>query len=108
MDPPPVRQRRAQARREVLSHECVDKFLVSTLDDLRSHGHILTPGRHIGPEEAEDDGPPFDQKMKRLTAKPVEGFGQSAWLAKANVKGNDEYSHPFTATECGDSDAAVE
>ena len=40
----------------------------ATLDEIRQHGHILTPGRYVGAEEVEDDGEPFDEKMARLTA----------------------------------------
>ena len=29
---------------------------------------VLTPGRHVGAEEQEDDGEPYEEKMKRLTA----------------------------------------
>ena len=36
------------------------------LDDVRKHGHVLTPGRYVGVEAQEDDGEPFDEKMKRL------------------------------------------
>ena len=39
-----------------------------TLDEIRKHGHVLTPGRYVGAEAQEDDGEPFDEKMKRLTA----------------------------------------
>lgn len=38
------------------------------LDDIRKHGHVLTPGRYIGAEAEEVDDEPFDEKMKRLTA----------------------------------------
>ena len=38
------------------------------LDDIRKHGHVLTPGRYVGAEAAEDDGEPFDEKMQRLAA----------------------------------------
>ena len=38
------------------------------LDDIRKHGHVLTPGRYVGAEAAEEDSEPFDEKMKRLTA----------------------------------------
>ena len=38
------------------------------LDEIRKHGHVLTPGRYVGAEEVEDDGEPFEEKMKRLTA----------------------------------------
>ena len=27
----------------------------ATLDDLRKHGHVLTPGRYVGAEAAESD-----------------------------------------------------
>jgi len=38
------------------------------MDQVREHGHVLTPGRYVGAAEVEDDGEPFDEKMKRLTA----------------------------------------
>ncbi|WP_434735734.1 N-6 DNA methylase [Accumulibacter sp.] len=38
------------------------------LDEVRKHGHVLTPGRYVGAEAQEDDGEPFEEKMKRLTA----------------------------------------
>ena len=36
------------------------------LDEVRRHGHVLTPGRYVGAEPQEDDGEPFEDKMKRL------------------------------------------
>ena len=38
------------------------------LDDIRKHGHVLTPGRYVGAEAAENDGEPFEKKMQRLSA----------------------------------------
>ncbi|HMM44137.1 MAG TPA: class I SAM-dependent DNA methyltransferase [Candidatus Macondimonas sp.] len=38
------------------------------LDEVRKHGHVLTPGRYVGAEAQEDDGEPFAEKMQRLTA----------------------------------------
>jgi type I restriction enzyme M protein len=38
------------------------------LDDIRKHGHVLTPGRYVGAEAAEEDAEPFEDKMRRLTA----------------------------------------
>ena len=38
------------------------------LDEIHTHGHVLTPGRFVGAEEIEGEGEPFKQKMKRLTA----------------------------------------
>ena len=40
----------------------------ATLDEVRKHGHVLTPGRYVGAEAQEDDGEPFEEKMKRLAA----------------------------------------
>ncbi|MCA1601892.1 MAG: SAM-dependent methyltransferase [Acidobacteria bacterium] len=40
----------------------------ATQEDIRKHGHVLTPGRYVGAEIPEDDGEPFVEKMKRLTA----------------------------------------
>jgi type I restriction enzyme M protein len=40
-----------------------------TLEEIASHGHVLTPGRYVDAEETEDDGEPFEQRLKRLTAK---------------------------------------
>ena len=39
----------------------------ATLDEIRKHGHVLTPGRYVGADAQEDDGEAFDEKMKRLT-----------------------------------------
>jgi type I restriction enzyme M protein len=40
----------------------------AALEEIRKHGHVLTPGRYVGAEALEDDGEPFEEKMKRLTA----------------------------------------
>jgi type I restriction enzyme M protein len=40
----------------------------AVLEEIRKHGHVLTPGRYVGAEAVEDDGEPFDAKMTRLTA----------------------------------------
>jgi type I restriction enzyme M protein len=38
------------------------------LDDIREHGHVLTPGRYVGAEAAEEEAEPFDEKMERFAA----------------------------------------
>ena len=53
------------------------------LDDIRKHGHVLTPGRYVGAEAAEDDGEPFEDKMKRLTATLREQQKEAAKLDAA-------------------------
>ena len=40
----------------------------ASLDDVRRHGHVLTPGRYVGAEPQPDDGEPFEEKMQRLVA----------------------------------------
>jgi type I restriction enzyme M protein len=50
-------------------YEDVPGFCKSaTLEEVRKQKHILTPGRYVGFLEEEDDGIPFDEKMKELTA----------------------------------------
>lgn len=50
------------------------------LEEVREHDYILTPGRYVGLEEAEDDGEPFDEKMERLTTELAEQFKESKKL----------------------------
>ena len=40
----------------------------ATLEEVRRHGHVLTPGRYVGAEPQEDDGEPFAEKMVRLSS----------------------------------------
>ena len=40
----------------------------ATLEEIRKHDHVLTPGRYVGAAEQEDDGEPFEEKMRRLSA----------------------------------------
>jgi type I restriction enzyme M protein len=54
----------------------------ATLEEIRKHGHVLTPGRYVGAAEHEDDGEPFEEKMKRLVATVRE---QQAEAAKLDV-----------------------
>jgi type I restriction enzyme M protein len=62
----------------------------ATLDEIRAHGHVLTPGRYVGAEEQEDDGEPFEEKMRRLTATLREQMAEGRRLDEAieeNLKG---------------------
>lgn len=53
---------------------------VVTTDDIAKQDYILTPGRYVGIEEQEDDGEPFEDKMKRLTSELSKMFEQSNTL----------------------------
>ena len=39
----------------------------ATQNEIRQHGHMLTPGRYVGAEAAKDDGETFAAKMEQLT-----------------------------------------
>ncbi|MFM7008349.1 MAG: type I restriction-modification system subunit M [Betaproteobacteria bacterium] len=54
----------------------------TSLEEIRKHGHVLTPGRYVGAVEQEDDGEPFEEKMLRLSALWRE---QQATAAKLNA-----------------------
>ena len=60
---------------------------VATLADIAKQDYILTPGRYVGIEEAEDDGEPFDEKMKRLTGELSGLFAKSHEL-EAKIRKN--------------------
>jgi len=69
-------------------YEDVQGFCKSaTVEDIKKNGYVLTPGRYVGAESAEDDGEPFEEKMQRLTAKLNEQFQQSARL-EAEIQTN--------------------
>jgi type I restriction enzyme M protein len=53
------------------------------LEEVRKHGHVLTPGRYVGAEAVEDDGEPFEETMNRLTAKLREQRAEAAKLDAA-------------------------
>jgi type I restriction enzyme M protein len=53
------------------------------LDDIRKHTHVLTPGRYVGAEAAEDDFELFEEKMKRLATTLREQQAESGKLDAA-------------------------
>ncbi len=55
----------------------------TTLEEVRKHGHVLTPGRYVGVEPREDDGEPFEDKMKRLVAELREQQSEGVRLEAA-------------------------
>ena len=52
----------------------------ATLEEIKDNNYILTPGRYVGTPEAEDDGIPFEEKMKTLTTKLSEEMKESQKL----------------------------
>ncbi|HEX4080659.1 MAG TPA: class I SAM-dependent DNA methyltransferase [Rhizomicrobium sp.] len=69
-------------------HADVQGFCFSArLDDIRKHGHVLTPGRYVGAEAVEADSESFEEKMKRLAAQWHEQLAEGATL-DANIATN--------------------
>jgi type I restriction enzyme M protein len=61
----------------------------ATLEEIRKHGYVLTPGRYVGAEAQADDGEPFEEKMARLVAQLHEQQAEAAKLdatIAANLK----------------------
>ncbi|MCD6460193.1 SAM-dependent DNA methyltransferase [bacterium] len=61
-----------------------------SLEEVRKHDHILTPGRYVGIEEIEEDDEVFEEKMKRLTSELSQQMKKANKLddeIKKNLKG---------------------
>jgi type I restriction enzyme M protein len=52
----------------------------ATLDDIKSHHYVLTPGRYVGAEAIVDDGIPFEEKMAELSDTLYEQMRESIEL----------------------------
>jgi type I restriction enzyme M protein len=59
----------------------------ATLEEVRSHDYILTPGRYVGAEIAEEDDEEFAEKMELLTKELAAQFEESAKL-EGEIKQN--------------------
>jgi type I restriction enzyme M protein len=68
----------------------VPGFCKSTpLEEMRKHGHVLTPGRYVGAEAQEEDEELFGDKMRRLTATLRQQMAEGSKLdaaIEANLK----------------------
>ncbi len=63
------------------------------LEEVRKHGHVLTPGRYVGAEAQEDDGEPFEEKMRRLVAQLREQTAQGITLDEAIARNLKELGY---------------
>jgi type I restriction enzyme M protein len=52
----------------------------ATLEDIRKHDYVLTPGRYVGAAALEDDGIPFETKMTKLSQTLYAQMEESAKL----------------------------
>ncbi len=65
----------------------------ASLDEVRKHSHVLTPGRYVGAAPQEDDGEPFEDKMKRLVAQLREQQAEAARLDAAIAANLEELGY---------------
>jgi type I restriction enzyme M protein len=65
----------------------------ATLEEVRKHGYVLTPGRYVGAAEQEEDDEPFDQKMQRLVAQLREQQAEARRLDEAIWKNLKELGY---------------
>ena len=59
----------------------------ATLEEVKGNNNVLSPGRYVGTEAEEEDGVPFEDKMKLLTEKLAEQFAEGEKLEK-NIREN--------------------
>jgi type I restriction enzyme M protein len=55
---------------------------VASLEEIKEHDFVLTPGRYVGAEEEEEDDEAFEDKIQRLTRELDEQFAKSHELEK--------------------------
>jgi type I restriction enzyme M protein len=52
----------------------------ATLDEVRAHQHVLTPGRYVGAEDVIDDDEPFEERFPKMLEKLEAQFAEGAAL----------------------------
>ena len=52
----------------------------ATLEEVKTHGYVLTPGRYVGAADVEDDEMPFPERLAALQASLEQQFSKSADL----------------------------
>lgn len=70
-----------QWRNQDGKYEDIKGFCKSaTLEEVKEHEYVLTPGRYVGIEEVEDDGVSFEEKMEDMTSELKKLFARSRQL----------------------------
>jgi type I restriction enzyme M protein len=65
------------AWREGTGYEDVPGFCkAATVDEIKGHNHVLTPGRYVGAADLEDDDVPFPERFAALTEKLQDQFAE--------------------------------
>ncbi len=55
----------------------------ASLAEVEANGYVISPGRYVGSEAEEDDGVPFEDKMKALTEVLAKQFAEGeCWRSR--------------------------
>jgi len=65
----------------------------ATLEEIRKHGHVLTPGRYVGAPPQEEDDEPFEEKVQRLVAQLAQQQAEAQRLDEAIWKNLKELGY---------------
>jgi type I restriction enzyme M protein len=58
----------------------------ASLEEVRAHGHVLTPGRYVGAEDVIDDDEPFEERFPKMVEKLEAQFAEGLKLQKEIAK----------------------
>lgn len=65
----------------------------ATLDDIKAHDYVLTPGRYTGAADVEDDGEVFEEKMRELSQTLYQQMADSEKLDVAIKRSLEELGY---------------
>ena len=90
---------RWRAKPETLEEQALEPYAdeagfckAASLDVVREHGHVLTPGRYVGAAAEEDDGVPFEEKFAALREQLEAQFAEGRNLEQRIIAGFDGMS----------------
>ncbi|WP_133003376.1 MULTISPECIES: type I restriction-modification system subunit M [Marinomonas] len=79
-----LKQRVASGDCKISEYQDLAGFCKSaTIEDIKTNDYVLTPGRYVGAAEIEDDGIPFEVKMRELSQTLYSQMKQAEELDKA-------------------------
>lgn len=77
-----------------VKYEDIPGFCKSaTIEEIRKHGYVLTPGRYVGAAPQEEDDEPFEEKMQRLVSQLRQQQAEAAKLDEAIWKNLKELGY---------------
>ena len=64
-----------------------------TIEEIRNHNHVLTPGRYVGAAESQEDDVPFEERFSSLKKKLEEQFLECRTLEAAITSSLKEFGY---------------